>query len=60
MTFLEMRDWFGFACTVTGIPLSIILYCLSRPRPRTIERGWSVKIGGWIEVSRQHRESDQS
>lgn len=60
MTFLEMRDWFGFACTVAGIPLSILLYLLSRPRPQTIERSWSVKIGGWIEVTHQHRESDPS
>lgn len=58
MTFLEMRDWTGFAFTVASVPLSILLFCLSRPRPRTAERRWSLEIGSLIKVTSERRETD--
>lgn len=56
MSFLEMRDWFGFAVGFLSFLISL-KPLLIRPRTRTVERGWTVKFGR-IEIARHYRETD--
>jgi hypothetical protein len=56
MTLLEMRDWLGFAVGLISFLLAL-KPLLIRPRSRTVDRGWTLKIG-WVELARHHRETD--
>lgn len=56
MSILEMRDWFGFAVGLVSFLISLKPLFV-RPRTRTLDRGWTVKLGR-IEIAHHHRETD--
>jgi len=53
---LEMRDWFDFAVGLVSFLISL-KPLLVRPRTRTLDRGWTVKLGRF-EMSRTIVEID--
>lgn len=56
MSFLEMRDWIGFALAVISFVAPFFTH--ERPRRRkTSERSWGVKFGRF-EMNRTIRETD--